>query len=124
MKVILGGHSSKEGISVTDYGIIIIDTDGAIARMIRLRAPIMAQTGSNITGIFNSLDNLVELLQSPDFRNITIYKTYGNKMSEMLGLDVCGGGRQYTDGTTAMALTILQSTAQINCISLETYVKN
>src|SRR5262249_43064237 len=32
IKLTLGGVGSKEGVGITDYGIVVIDTDGAIAK--------------------------------------------------------------------------------------------
>jgi uncharacterized protein len=35
MKLLLGGVGVKEGVGLTDYGILVIDTDGSVKKKIR-----------------------------------------------------------------------------------------
>ena len=75
IKALLGEQSPKEGLGVTDYGIVVIDTDGSIARNDTLKAPIMALTVSNTTGIYKQI--LYQRYYSHAISaNITTSKTY------------------------------------------------
>ena len=93
MKVILGGQSSKEGISVTDYGIIIIDTDGAITRNDTLKSAYYGADRFKHNWHIQQPDHLVELLQSPDFQEYHhLQKPTVAKCLKCSELNVCGGG--------------------------------
>lgn len=92
MKALLGGQASKEGMGISDYGILIIDTDGTIAKNDTLKSaypradqfdlPVNIQDGK-----------LIELLASPQFQEYR--KLQRPTCQECLDcplLKVCGGG--------------------------------
>jgi uncharacterized protein len=92
MKVLLGSTMVKEGIGLTDFGILIIDTDGTITKNDTLKS------SYNGADQFNKPSNikeglLIELLNSEEFQ---AYKRSQRPSSEQCincpMLDVCGGG--------------------------------
>src|SRR5258708_29416472 len=66
MKVMLGGLVSKEGVGVTDFGILVVDTDGTIMKNDTLKSSFNgADRFSRLANIKDEC--LVEFIQSPDY---------------------------------------------------------
>ena len=92
MKVILGGLVSKEGVGVTNFGILVVDTDGTIMKNDTLKSSFNgADRFSRVTNIRDEC--LVEFIQSPDY---LAYKAMQRPTSDTCmrcpDLHLCGGG--------------------------------
>ena len=92
MKVILGGLVSKEGVGVTDFGILVVDTDGTIMKNDTLKSSFNgADRFSRLANIRDEC--LVEFIQSPDY---LAYKVMQRPTSDICmrcpDLHLCGGG--------------------------------
>jgi uncharacterized protein len=92
LKVLLGGIVSKEGLGVTDFGILIIDTDGTIMKNDTLKS------SYNGADRFDQPTNikergLIRFLQSPEFQ---VYRRAQQPSCltcrNCPALNVCGGG--------------------------------
>ncbi|WP_439697400.1 cyclophane-forming radical SAM/SPASM peptide maturase YhhB [Mucilaginibacter sp. AW1-7] len=92
LKVLLGGMVSKEGLGVTDFGILIIDTDGSLTKNDTLKSAFNGadqfERRVNITD-----RNLFDFVSSPAF---TAYREMQRPSNEKClrcpYLDLCGGG--------------------------------
>lgn len=96
MKLILGGSGTKEGIGATDFGIIIIDTDGSLRKNDTLKS---AFRGADRFIYHWSVHThqLPAITQSPEFA--TYYAMQRPTASACLAcpqLGVCGGGMPVT----------------------------
>jgi uncharacterized protein len=92
MKVLLGGLSSKEGLGVTDFGIIIIDTDGTIMKNDTLKS---SYNGADkFESPVNIKDmNLLDFLGSSAFSEYRQMQRPKNKNClSCPNLTLCGGG--------------------------------
>jgi uncharacterized protein len=92
LRLILGGVSTKEGVGGTDYGILVVETDGSIAKNDTLKASFnqadrFAQTFSVLTNSFR------EVLETDGY---TSYYTQQGDVSVVCQvcpeISVCGGG--------------------------------
>ena len=92
LKVLLGGVVSKEGMGITDFGIIIIDTDGTIMKNDTLKS---SYNGADkFTKPVNIKDgNLLEFLASDTFQEYRkMQKPTSWQCLECPLLNICGGG--------------------------------
>jgi uncharacterized protein len=92
LKVLLGGIVSKEGIGITNFGIIIIDTDGTIMKNDTLKS---SYNGADkFEKPINIKDgNLIEFLSSVEFYKYREMQRPTNlKCTTCPELNVCGGG--------------------------------
>jgi uncharacterized protein len=92
LKVLLGGIVSKEGLGVTDFGIIIIDTDGTITKNDTLKS---SYNGADRFGsVLNIKDgNLLEFLSSFEFQEYrNMQRPTSAKCLNCPVLNICGGG--------------------------------
>ena len=92
IKLILGGAARKEGVGISDYGIVIIDTDGSINKNDTLKsARPSADTFS--TGWSVLRDSLFDVANAPEFE---AYHAGQRPTSATClscpDLSVCGGG--------------------------------
>ena len=93
LRLILGGGSHKEGVGTTDYGILVIDTDGSVNKNDTLKA---AHSGADRfhRPSWNVLtDNLVDVVQAPAY--LEYYhqqRPTAEKCRTCPELRVCGGG--------------------------------
>jgi uncharacterized protein len=92
MKVILGGMVTKEGVGVTDFGIVIVDTDGTIMKNDTLKS---SYNGADKFGDAANIKEvcLVDFVQSKEFM---AYRE-GQRPTcascrNCPELEVCGGG--------------------------------
>jgi uncharacterized protein len=92
LKVLLGGIVSKEGLGITDFGIIIIDTDGTIMKNDTLKS---AYNGADkFTKPVNIKDRkLLDFLRSNEFYEYRrMQQPSSAKCLNCSELNVCGGG--------------------------------
>jgi uncharacterized protein len=92
LKVLLGGMVTKEGLGITDFGILIIDTDGSLMKNDTLKS---AFNGADqFTTSLNINDaNLVEFVGSQAFSEYRSMQRPSNmKCLTCPYLDLCGGG--------------------------------
>lgn len=92
MKVLLGGFSCKEGMGVTDFGIIIIDTDGTIMKNDTLKS---SYNGADcFDNPINIKDrNLLNFLESSAFAEYrSMQRPRNQNCLSCPNLDLCGGG--------------------------------
>jgi uncharacterized protein len=92
LKVLLGGIVSKEGLGVTDFGIIIIDTDGTIMKNDTLKS---SYNGADkFANSFNIKErNLLTFLSSNQFLEYRqSQKPTCDKCLNCPVLNICGGG--------------------------------
>ena len=92
LKVLLGGIVSKEGLGITDFGIIIIDTDGTIMKNDTLKS-----TYNGADKFKKSLNikdgKLIEFLESPEFAEYrAMQRPTHPKCINCPELNICGGG--------------------------------
>jgi uncharacterized protein len=92
LKVLLGGIVSKEGLGLTDFGIIIIDTDGTVMKNDTLKS---SYNGADkFEEAINVKDNkLIDFLRSPAFEHYRQQQRPANqKCLDCPQLNICGGG--------------------------------
>ena len=92
LKVLLGGVVSKEGMGITDFGIIIIDTDGTVMKNDTLKS---SYNGADkFAKPVNIRDrNLLEFLASAAFQEYReMQKPSCRQCLNCPVLDICGGG--------------------------------
>ena len=92
LKVLLGGIVSKEGLGITDFGIIIIDTDGTIMKNDTLKSSYNGadkfKTSHNIKD-----GGLIEFLNSIEFSEYReMQKPTCLECKLCPNLNICGGG--------------------------------
>jgi len=92
IKVLLGGISSKEGLGLTDFGIIIIDTDGTIMKNDTLKSSYNGADKFNHS--VNIKDkNLLGFLSSVEFRCYReMQRPKNTNCLSCTNLNLCGGG--------------------------------
>jgi uncharacterized protein len=91
IKLILGASSAKEGVGLTDFGILVIDTDGSITKNDTLKS---TPLGDRFEGSWTVKKNdLVEVVRSTEYRE---YHEMQRPSSPICGacpeLSICGGG--------------------------------
>jgi len=92
LKLLLGGRGEKEGVGLTDYGIVVIDTDGRITKNDTLK---VAYAGADqFVESWSVLRNrLVDVVNRPEFG---AYHELQRPTAEVCracpDLHVCGGG--------------------------------
>ena len=92
VKLILGGSGSKDGIGLTDYGLLVIDTDGSITKNDTLKSSF---DGADRFAARWSVHThrLRQILQLPDFsESLAIQRPRNPTCLNCSELSVCGGG--------------------------------
>lgn len=91
MRLLLGGAGVKEGVGLTDYGILVIDTDGAVKKNDTLKSSPLGDTFDASWAL--SRQSLARIATSPEF---TAYHRAQRPSSPICRacphLKVCGGG--------------------------------
>jgi uncharacterized protein len=91
IKLILGGAGAKEGIGLTDFGIVVIDTDGSITKSDTLKSTPLGDRFYRSWTVRN--DELAEVVRSSEYR---AYHDMQRPSSALCGacpeLGICGGG--------------------------------
>ena len=92
LKVVLGGTVSKEGLGLTDFGILIIDTDGTITKNDTLKSSyIGADRFSKDINIKSH--NLIDFLTTNEFQEYRRFqRPTSAKCIQCPDLKLCGGG--------------------------------
>lgn len=101
MKLALGGVGVKEGVGLTDYGILIIDTDGSIKKNDTLKS---SPLGDSFEQSWNvHWDLLHEIASSPAFNAYhEAQRPTSPVCTECSLLKICGGGmltHRFRDGS-------------------------
>ena len=91
-KLILGGASQKEGVGLTDFGILVIETDGTIAKNDTLKSSYNgADRFQNTWSVYHH--QLSKLTGSDDFAQFfALQRPSSNRCTVCPELTVCGGG--------------------------------
>ena len=101
MKLLLGGLGVKEGIGLTDYGILVIDTDGFVKKNDTLKSSPLGDNFDKAWSIHDSC--LTDIVASAEFQ--AYHEAQRPKSVTCLNcrlLKVCGGGmltHRYKVGT-------------------------
>ncbi len=92
LKVLLGGNVSKEGLGITDFGILIIDTDGTIMKNDTLKSSFNG--ADQFDTVINIKDTrLLEFVNSDEFlRYKMMQRPSSAKCQTCPSLNLCGGG--------------------------------
>ena len=92
LKVLLGGVVTKEGLGITDFGIIIIDTDGTITKNDTLKSSFNG--ADQFVSPINVKDgDLLSFLNSNEFQDYRkLQRPSSEKCITCPILNVCGGG--------------------------------
>ncbi len=92
LKVLMGGTVSKEGLGITDFGIIIIDTDGTVMKNDTLKSTFNG--ADKFTVPLNIKENsLLDFLQSKEFIDYRDMQRPSHQKCRLCpALHVCGGG--------------------------------
>ncbi|WP_233636196.1 cyclophane-forming radical SAM/SPASM peptide maturase YhhB [Hymenobacter setariae] len=92
LKVLLGGSVSKEGLGLTDFGILIIDTDGTLMKNDTLKS---TYNGADQFAQPRTIrdTNLLAFLESAEFTHYrAMQQPTSAKCLACPALNVCGGG--------------------------------
>lgn len=91
IKLILGGAGVKEGVGLTDFGIIVVDTDGSFTKTDTLKS---TPLGDRFDGQWNvRCDELAEVVCSPEFIAYHAHQKPTSSICQACSeLAVCGGG--------------------------------
>jgi uncharacterized protein len=92
LKLILGGTARKEGVGLSDYGIVIIDTDGSIKRNDTLKS---TQPAADVFASHWSVlrDSLYDVAKTPEFEAYHRAQRPESPLCHACSdLAVCGGG--------------------------------
>jgi uncharacterized protein len=92
VKLVLGGSGSKDGIGLTDYGLLVIDTDGSITKNDTLKSSFDgADRFASPWSVHTH--QLRQILQLPDFsESLAIQRPSNPTCLNCPELSVCGGG--------------------------------
>jgi uncharacterized protein len=91
MKLLLGGCGVKEGVGLTDYGILVIDTDGTVKKNDTLKSSPLGD-GFDASWAIGT-NSLAEIAASPEF--VAYHRAQRPTASACLScplMKVCGGG--------------------------------
>lgn len=92
IKLTLGGHARKEGVGVTDYGILVIDTDGSVAKNDTLKSTRDAADSFG-TGWSVRTHRLSEIAATEEFASYHLMQRPSSAICAACpDLAVCGGG--------------------------------
>ena len=92
LKALLGGIVSKEGLGVTDFGIVIIDTDGTIMKNDTLKSSFNGADKFEKSTNIKQKESL-DFLNSDEFDNYRkMQKPTNSKCLNCSKLNICGGG--------------------------------
>lgn len=92
IKLMLGGVGTKDGVGLTDYGVLIVDTDGSITKNDTLKSSYDGADRFNEKWSVHTHD-LAEVLGSPEFAEYHRMQRPASKTClSCPELRVCGGG--------------------------------
>ncbi|WP_281821382.1 cyclophane-forming radical SAM/SPASM peptide maturase YhhB [Sphingobium sp. BS19] len=91
MKLLLGGSGVKEGVGLTDYGILVIDTDGSIKKNDTLKSSSPRDAFSSI--LFAGGNSIAQFAESEEFLEYHRAQRPSSAVCQACPiLKVCGGG--------------------------------
>lgn len=92
VKLLLGGAARKEGVGVSDYGIVVIETDGTIAKNDTLKSTVDA--GDAFTNRWSVMrDRLADVVETAEFNDYHASQRPTSATCRACDeLAVCGGG--------------------------------
>lgn len=92
IKLVLGGQGSKEGLGLTGFGIVVIDTDGSISKNDTLKSSFdQADRFTRPWSVHN--DDLVDLMATEEFKEYhSLQIPTSNICKGCPEVGVCGGG--------------------------------
>lgn len=91
MRLLLGGAGVKEGVGLTDYGILVVDTDGAVKKNDTLKSSPLGD-GFDATWALGR-NALADIAASPEFRAYHLAQRPSSPICQGCShLRVCGGG--------------------------------
>ena len=92
VKLVLGGLGSKEGIGLTDYGVLVIDTDGSITKNDTLKSSFDGADRFDIPWSVHT-HTLRDILQSAAFtESLAMQRPSDPTCLTCSDLTICGGG--------------------------------
>lgn len=92
IKLMLGGKGTKDGVGLTDYGVLIIDTDGAITKNDTLKSSFDGADRFSVNWSVHK-HNLTEVISSREFADYHGSQRPSSKICLTCPeLNVCGGG--------------------------------
>jgi uncharacterized protein len=101
MRLLLGGAGVKEGVGVTDYGILVIDTDGSIKKNDTLKSSPLGDSFGETWSVQS--ESLADVAASPTFEAYHhAQRPTAAACQACPHLTVCGGGmvtHRYKDGS-------------------------
>jgi uncharacterized protein len=92
LKLLLGGRARKEGVGVSDYGILVVDTDGSILKNDTLKS---SRPGADkFTTAWSVLtDRLQDVADTPEFNAYHVAQRPSSALClSCPDLPICGGG--------------------------------
>jgi uncharacterized protein len=100
MRLLLGGVGVKEGVGLTDYGILVIDTDGVVKKNDTLKSSPLGD-GFDATWALGR-KTLADIAASPEFRAYHLVQRPSSPICQACPqLEICGGGmvtHRFKDG--------------------------
>jgi uncharacterized protein len=91
IKLILGGAGVKEGIGLTDFGIVVVDTDGSFTKNDTLKSTPLGDRFDGSWTVYR--DELSSIVSSPEFRSYHVLQQPTSPVCLACPeLGVCGGG--------------------------------
>jgi uncharacterized protein len=100
MRLLLGGAGVKEGIGLTDYGILVIDTDGSVKKNDTLKSSPLGDSFD--AGWALGRNALADIAAGPEFRAYHLAQRPSSPICQACPqLKVCGGGmvtHRFKDG--------------------------
>lgn len=91
MRLLMGGAGVKEGVGLTDYGILVIDTDGGVKKNDTLKSSPLGDDFDAAWAL--GRDALADIAASPEFRAYHLAQRPSSSIcQECPHLKVCGGG--------------------------------
>ena len=92
VKLVLGGEGTKEGSGLTDYGVLVIDTDGSITKNDTLKSSFDGADRFDALWTVQT-HRLADILQSDDFsKSLELQRPSNPTCLGCSELMVCGGG--------------------------------
>ncbi|HEX5262496.1 MAG TPA: cyclophane-forming radical SAM/SPASM peptide maturase YhhB [Phenylobacterium sp.] len=100
MRLLLGGAGVKEGVGLTDYGILVIDTDGAVKKNDTLKSSPLGDTFDATWALGRQA--LADIAASPEFKAYHLAQRPSSPTCQACPhVRVCGGGmvtHRFKDG--------------------------
>jgi uncharacterized protein len=92
LRILIGGVGRKEGVGLTDFGILVLETDGSIAKNDTLKSA--SPVADQFKGVHSVFDcTLSDVVGSCEFLDYHLSQRPSSAVcNTCLNLSVCGGG--------------------------------